>query len=99
MWDVAKLMFRGKFIVLNIIAYIRNKTINLFFFFEYVFIYFKASEREYEQEEQKEKERESQADSTLSVVEPDLGLNLVTLRSQPETKPRVGGSTVSSRCP
>ena len=35
-----------------------------------------------------EKERETQADSALS-TEPNSGLNLRTLRSQPELKPRV----------
>ena len=42
----------------------------------------------------RERERESQADSALS-TEPDLGLNLMTLRSQSELKPRVGCSTDS----
>jgi len=42
-------------------------------------------------EEQRQK-RESQAYSTLS-AEPNAGLNLTTLRSQPELKPRVGCST------
>ena len=34
-----------------------------------------------------ERERKSQADSLLS-LEPDVGLHLRTLRSQPEPKPR-----------
>ena len=39
-------------------------------------------------EGEEEKERWSQADSVLS-AEPDVGLDLVTLRSPPELKPRV----------
>lgn len=39
-----------------------------------------------------EQRRESQADSPLS-VEPDAGLGLRTVRSQPELKPRVGHVT------
>ena len=39
-----------------------------------------------------EREREFQADATLS-IEPDTGLNLMTLRSRPELKPRVRSLT------
>ena len=45
-------------------------------------------EREHKRERQRERERESEADSMLS-TEPDIGLNVMTLRSQPELKPRV----------
>ena len=41
-----------------------------------------------EVEEQREREKESQADSPLS-MEPHAGLDLTTLRSHPEWKPRV----------
>lgn len=41
--------------------------------------------------EEKE-QRESQADSPLS-MEPDMGVDLGTLRSQPEPKPKVGHPT------
>ena len=44
------------------------------------------------------RERESQADSVLS-TEPDAGLDLISLRSQPELKPRVGQSTAPPKCP
>ena len=43
-------------------------------------------------------ERESEGDSMLS-SEPDVGLNLMTLRSQPESKPRVGLLTEPSGHP
>ena len=58
-------------------------------------------EREWERKKEREhegrggkvqRERESQADSILS-AEPDAGLNLMTLRSWPEPKPRVGRLT------
>ena len=42
--------------------------------------------------------RESQADSTHS-MEPDVGLDLMILRSQPEPKPRDAQTTVPPRCP
>ena len=45
-----------------------------------------------ESEEEGQRERESQADSMLS-VKPSAGLNLMTLRSQPELKPRLGRLT------
>ena len=45
-------------------------------------------EREHKQKRQKKRERESQDNSVLS-VEPNEGLDLTTLRSQPEPKPRV----------
>jgi len=44
--------------------------------------------REHEWEGQREREREFQADSMLS-MEPDMGLDLTTLRSRPELKPNV----------
>jgi len=56
-------------------------------FFKDSFIYLR--EREHEWEGQKESERESQVDSALS-TEPRVELNLRTLRSRPEPKPRVG---------
>ena len=37
----------------------------------------------------KERERESEADSEMS-TKPDAGLHPITMRSQPEMKPRVG---------
>ena len=40
-------------------------------------------------EGQRERERESEADFILS-AEPNVGLDLMTLRSPPEWKPRVG---------
>ena len=43
-------------------------------------------------ERREEGERESQADFPLS-MEPDMGLDLMTLRSQPELKPRIRCST------
>ena len=49
-------------------------------------------ERDHEQEGQREREREIQADSMLS-AEPDMGLDLKTLRSGPELKSRVGHLT------
>ena len=57
------------------------------------FIYFGDEEREHKQEGQREKERESQADSTLS-MEPDVGLDLTTLRSGPE--PRTSSGLLTS---
>jgi len=50
------------------------------------YLFFLEREREIRIEEQTE--RESQADSAFS-VEPDEGLDLKTLRSPPELKPRV----------
>ena len=46
-------------------------------------------------EGQREREKVSQEDSTLS-DEPDMGLDFMTLRSWPELKPRVRGSTTSA---
>ena len=46
----------------------------------------------HEQEGQRKRERESQADSILS-MEPNIVLDLTTLKSQPELKPRVGHLT------
>ena len=48
----------------------------------------KKREREKEQEGQKERERKSQAEFDLT-TEPDVGLNIMTLRSLPEPKPIV----------
>lgn len=45
-----------------------------------------------------EGERQSQADSSLR-VEPDTGLDPMTLTSRPEPKPRVGCSTDQVTCP
>jgi len=63
----------------------------------YLFIWERERERERTRvhelgEAEGEGERESQADSTLS-AEPDVGLDLMTLRSWPELKSRVGRST------
>ena len=49
-------------------------------------------ERENGQQGQKEKQREPQADSALS-TEPDIRLDLMSLRSLPEPKPGVSHST------
>lgn len=49
-------------------------------------------ERKLEQERQREREKDSQADSMLS-TELETGLDFMTLRSQPEPKPRVGRLT------
>ena len=46
-------------------------------------------EREREKGRHRGRGRESQVDLTLS-MEPDMGLDFMTLRSQPESKPRVG---------
>ena len=62
-----------------------------FFFFPktiYLFENERERERVHEQEGQGEREKESQANSTLS-SELDSGLLLMTLRSGPESKPRV----------
>jgi len=49
----------------------------------------REKEREHKQEGKREREGESQANSVLS-TEPSVGLNLMTLGSRPELKPRVG---------
>ena len=58
-------------------------------FFFLLNIYSFIGERENTSGRGRERERESQADSTLS-TEPSVGLDLVTLRSQPELKLRFG---------
>ena len=66
-----------------------GKDIPSFIFFKDLF----ERERKREQGEgQRERERELQPGSPLSVG-PDAGLFLMTLRSRPEPKPRVGRST------
>ena len=60
-----------------------------FFFKDFIYL-FNVKERVWcmwEHAWDRQRERESQADSALS-MEPDLGLNLMTLRSWPELKSR-----------
>lgn len=75
-----------------IIFQIQYGTVNVFsLLYEFIlFIYIFVRERGREQasmagKAEGEEERESQADSMLS-TEPDLGLDLTTLRSRPEPK-------------
>ena len=50
-------------------------------FLKKIYLFILDTEREHSQEGQTQRERESQADPVLS-VEPNLGLDLMTLRSQ-----------------
>ena len=63
---------------------------------EFLYFWLRESERESKRKQKRERdgeaERESQADS-IPGTEPDAGLDLTTLRSQPEPKPRVRHST------
>ena len=51
-----------------------------------IYLFQREREREHKQEGERERERESQADPVLS-AECDVGLDLATMRSQPELKP------------
>ena len=67
---------------------------NIYLFRERVQVGERGRERERDRERQREteRERESQVGSTL-IMEPNMGLNLTTVRSWPEPKSRVGHST------
>ena len=55
-----------------------------------LFIYFREEERE---RAEGEEERENPKQIPWLSMEPNMELNLTTLRSRPEPKPRVGRST------
>ena len=59
----------------------------LLFFLRFIY-YFREKEGKHEWKGQREKEKEPQADSSMS-TESVTGLHLMTLRPQPERKPRV----------
>ena len=74
---------------------LRHPGIPNFSFFKDLFIYLRERES---MSRRGERETESQADSALS-TEPDVGLDLMTLRSRPEPKARVRCLTVPPKCP
>ena len=69
-----------------------NLAHHLFCFLVFKIYLFNSEEREREVEGAERERGEPEADSALS-AEPDAGLNLVTLRSWPELKSRVGSLT------